>query len=99
MLHLCEQDDITFLQVLRAPGIRHKIDALRGATCEDDLAGLGRIDKRCGTLSSPFKAFRRAMAQFVDATMHVRVVMLVVMDQRIHHLARFLAGCGVIEID
>ena len=41
----------------------------------------------------------RAGAQLVQAAMHVGVVVLVVVPQRIEHRARLLRGGGVVEID
>ena len=99
MLHLRQQDFVARLQVLTAPRGSHEVDAFGRAAREHDLVGAPGVDELCRSGASGFIARRRAIAQFVNAPMHVRVVAFVVIAQRVNHRARFLARRRVVEIN
>ncbi len=99
VLHHREQHLITGAQVRLTPAAGHQVDRLAGVAGEHDLVGVRCTNEGRRLSAGSFKAFRGAGAQLVRAAMHVGVVVVVVMLQRLKHLARLLAGGGVIEID
>ena len=48
VLHLREQDRVARFDVLRAPGLRHEVDALGGAARENDLVRAAGVDELGG---------------------------------------------------
>ena len=99
VLHLREQDYVTRFDVLRAPGLRHQIDAFGGPARENDLVRAARVDELGSARPRGLEGIRGAIAQFVNPTMDIRVVVLVVMPQGLEHRARLLRGGGVVEVD
>ena len=87
MLHFGEQDHVARAKKFSAPRLRDEIDALGRAAGEDDLVGARRADVVRDALPRVFVSFRRARAQLVQAAMHIGVVVLVVIPQRIEHRA------------
>ena len=55
--------------------------------------------KRATFTRASSNAFGRAFGDLVDAAVDVRVVLLVVVDQRVDHGLRLLRGRGRVEID
>src|SRR5579859_4193856 len=99
MLHLRQENDVAGLQIFRAPGAGHEVDALGGAAGEDDFLRAFGVDEFGGARPRVLKRGRGAIAQFVDAAVDVGVVAFVIMDQRVNHHARLLRRGGVIEIN
>ena len=99
MLHFRQQDDITRAKKFPAPRLRHQIDAFGRPAGEDDLVGRRSADVFRDVLAGSFVSFRRARAQLMQAAMHVGVVMLVVIPQRIQHRLRLLRCRGAVEVD
>ena len=98
VFHACEQDHVTFLEELCRPDLGDEIDALCRAAREDDLVRAGRTNETGNLLARSFKGIRRAVAQFMQSAVHVRVILLVIACQRRDDLAWFLARGGVVEV-
>ena len=99
MLHLREQHHIARLQILHAPRGRHQVNAFRGAPRKNDFLRARRIDELGRARAGGFKTGRGAIAQFMNAPVDVRIVVLVIMHQRVNDLARLLRRGGVVQID
>src|SRR5207245_7496802 len=82
-----------------APRLRHQIDAFGRPASEDDLVGCRSADVFRDVLPGNFVSFRRARAQLMQAAMHVGVVVLVVIPQRIQHRLWLLRCRGAVEVD
>src|SRR3990172_9176171 len=82
-----------------APGVGDQVDRLRGVAGENDALRRGGVDERRYLRPRLLVGVRRLFAQAVDGAVNVGVVMLVVADQRLDHLARLLRGRRVIEVD
>src|SRR4030095_3688651 len=82
-----------------APRLGYQINALGGPTREDDFICARRTDVFCNAPPCLFVSFCRARAQSVQPTMDICILMLVKIPKCLDHRARFLGGCGVIEID
>ena len=99
VLHLGEQDDVAGAEKFSAPRLRHEIDALRRPAREDDLVRARRAEVVAPRLPRALVRLGRARTQLVQAAMHVGVVVLVVVAQRLDHRARLLRRGRVVEID
>src|SRR5207249_11232253 len=65
---------------------------------EDHLAVRGRVDVRTHLLPRALVAGGRAFGERVDATMDVRVGVLVELAHRVEHLPRLLRRGGRVEV-
>lgn len=99
MLHLGEEDHITLAEKSPAPRLCHQIYAFSGSPREDNFISAGRSEIFRHLLPGFFISFRRTRTQFVKATMHVGVVVLIIMSQHLEHRFWFLRGCGVVEVN
>src|SRR5690348_10771495 len=99
MLHFGEQNLVTPFQLLHAPGISDKIDAFSGPARENDFVAAPSVDELGGAISSRFKARGCAITQFVDATMNVRVVALVILRKGVNDRSRLLRSCRIIKVN
>ena len=86
------------MQVCHAPGGSHKVDGFGGAARENDVFSRGGIDKLRNAFARAFVGGGGAVAQFVDAAVHVGVVVLIIALNGLEHGARFLRGGGVVEV-
>jgi hypothetical protein len=98
VLHAGDQNLVALPNVGITPGAGDQIDAFRRVSGEDDFAHRRRVHERAHFLPRAFIRCRRALAQFVDPAMDVRVVMFVVRTQRVDHRLRFLRGGGIVQI-
>ena len=99
MLHLGEQNHVAGAEKFSAPRLRHQVDALGRSAGENDLVRTRRAQIIGDALPRALVGLGRARAQFVQAAMHVGVVVLVIMPERIEHRARLLRRGRVVEID
>jgi hypothetical protein len=90
MLHLAEQNHVACAQECSAPRLRDEVDALARATREHNLVRRGSAEIARHARPRAFVSFRCARTQLVQTSMHVRVVMFVVVPERIDHGARLL---------
>ena len=78
--------------------LRDEVDRLGRAAHEHDFLGVARVDEAAHVLARAFVGFGRALAERVDAAMHVGVIVLVVARDRLDHGARTLARRRVVQI-
>ena len=57
------------------------------AANENDLFGIASVDEATDSLARTLESIGRALAQRVDATVHVRMVVLVVLADRVDQVA------------
>ena len=98
VLELGDDDEIAGAEVVQAPGVRDEVDRLGRVAEEDDLAGGGRVDECARFLACAFVGGGGALAERVDAAVHVRVRGLVELVHRLQHLARLLGGDRGVEV-
>jgi len=98
MLQFGEQDNVAGVQVFRAPGGGDEVDAFGGAAGEDDFIGLAGMEESGGARAGGLEGVGGAVAQFVDAAMHIGIVVLVIMGQRRDDGARLLRGGSVVQV-
>ena len=98
VLHLGEQDDVAGLDELPAPRVGDEVDAFGGAACEDDFLRAAGVEELPRPLPRRLEGIRRAVAQLVDATVHIRIVSLVVAHEGVNDRARLLRRRGVVKI-
>src|SRR5262249_2609389 len=79
MFHLREQNLVPALDILGAPRLRDEIDALGRAAGEDDLVRAGGVDELRPARARRLAGRGGAIAQLMNAAMHVRVIVLVIM--------------------
>ena len=99
VFHFGEENHISSAKKFSAPGLRDQIDALGRAAREDDFIGASCAEICRHALPRFLVRFSRAGTQFVETAMHIGVVVLVIMPERIDHGARLLRCRRVIEID
>ena len=98
VLEFREQNHIARTKIGCAPSGGDKIDCFRGAACENNVLVSGRVDELRHTIARALVSGGGAIAQLVDAAMHVGVVVLIIILNCIEHRARLLRGSGVVEI-
>src|SRR5439155_19243892 len=86
-------------KIREAPGVGDEVDRFGRVADEDDLALGGGVDERPDLLASALEPRGRALAELVDASMHVCVRRLVEGRHRVEHLPRLLRARGRVEID
>jgi len=65
----------------------------------NDFIGAGGVDELRGANAGGFERGGGAIAQFMDAAMHVGVVAFVVVNEGFDDGTRLLAGGGVVEVN
>src|SRR3982751_4551096 len=99
MLHHCQKNHVTFAEQFFAPRLRHQIDALGRATREDDFVRTGRADVLRHALARVFIRVSRAPAQRMQSPMNIRIVVFVIITQRLNDSTRLLRSRSAIKID
>lgn len=99
VLHFCEEDDIARFQEVAAPSVGDEVDGFCGAASEDDLVGGAGVEEAGDFGPGVFESGGGAGAEFVEATVHVGVVVFVVVNEGVDDLPWFLGGGGVVEVD
>ena len=98
MFEDAEDDLVTGLQVLRGPGVRDQIDRLGCAGGEDN--GFGRGVQEPGDFAAGgFVMAGGEVRQIVKAPVNVGVFVAVGQRHCVDHLAWFLRGSPVVEVD
>ena len=98
VLHLGQQNRVTFAQILQSPSLGHQIQAFGGASGENDFFPAVGVKVFGDALTGALVGFGSAVAEFVDAAVDVGVVALVVGADGVDDDLRFLATGGVVEI-
>ena len=99
MLERGNQNLIAGLKLRSCKALRDEVDAFGRAAHEYDFLRVARIDEAPDVFASAFEGVSCALTQRMNAAMHVRVIVLVVVRYRIDDRARALARRGVVEID
>ena len=99
VLHLREDDLVTLAHVGASPGVRNEVDRLRRVAGKDHRLAGGCADEARDLLAGLLIGGGGLFAQGVHGAVDVRVVRLVVADERVDHLPRLLRGRRVVQID
>src|SRR5712691_1145438 len=99
VLHLGEQNLVTAPDVPGAPGLGDEVDAFGRAAREYDFVRAARVEVFGGAGAGGLKSRRGAVAQFVDTTMDIRIVLLVIVPQSVDDRPRFLRGRRVVQVE
>src|SRR5581483_1629011 len=99
VLHLSEQDHVSFTNKFPGPCLGHQVDALSSPTGENDFFRARCADVVRNTPPRVFVSFCRSRTQRMQTTMNVCVLMLIVGPKRLNDGKRFLGGGRAIEID
>ena len=76
VFHLGKEDDIALANVGVAPGASHQVNAFGGSSCEND--GFRRRSEVAGqSVARAFEGGRRPIAQFMQSSMDIAVIVLV----------------------
>jgi len=94
MLELRRQDDVARLQIRHAPRETHEIDRFGRIARPDHFGWFGCVDETRNFRSCAFECIGRARREFVHAAMDVRVIVRVVVDERVDDCLRLLRTCG-----
>src|SRR5882762_661335 len=78
VLHLGQNNQITSMNILCPPAIGHKIDALGGVACENDLLALACIDETSYLHTCLIHRYCRLFTYLIDSTMNVGIISLIV---------------------
>ena len=99
MLHVGDDDLIPRATSRPAISMGNQIGRLRRATQEDALTTFRRIDERRDPATGPFVGERRLLAEQVDTSVDIGVVLFVESLDRFDDGTRFLCRRRIIEID
>ncbi len=103
VLHLGDDDLVAWPDAVgrRRPGqhVRHQVECLGGVLGEDDLVPVRGADERGDFVARALVERGRLLRQHVDAPVHVGVVQLVVIVERLEDRARFLRRRRAVEVD
>ena len=99
VFHLREQNLVPLEYIRAPPRVGNEVDRLGCVAGEDDTLGRGRVDELRDLRAGLFVGGRRFFAEAVDSPVDVRVVVLVVVDERVDHLPRLLRCRRVVQID
>ena len=99
VLHLRADDAVAGTDALRRPRVRHEVDRLRRVADENDVLRRRRVDERGDLLARFLVRHRRFHRERVRAAVDVRVVLLVVVDERRDDGSGLLRRGRVVQVD
>ena len=99
VLHGGDDDLVARLHLRLAEGGRQEVDALRGASGEDDFAGRAGVDKPAHGLAAGFVQLCGLLGEEMHATVYVGVSIIVFVGDGFDHRAGFLRGGAVVQVD
>src|SRR5581483_6281658 len=99
VLHLGQQDLVALADTGASPSVGHQVQCFGSVTREDDALFRGSVDETRHLAADRLVGLSRLLAQLVDGTMDVGVVVLVVVHQRVDDLSRLLRGRRIVQID
>ena len=99
MLHVGEQHLVALMEELPSPALRDQVHGFGGAAGEHDGLGTGRAEEPRELRARALEQLGRLLAQHVEATMGVRVVVRVEVGLRVDHLLRLLGRRGAVQVD
>ena len=98
VLHLGDDDLVAFLHEGLTKAGGNEVDALRGATSEDDFAGRAGIDETADGLACLLVEVCSLLGEEVYATVDVGIHVVVLLGHGFYHLTRLLCRSGIVEI-
>ena len=98
VLHGRDDDLVARPQVLPAVALGHQIDPLGGPTGEDDLPIVRRVQELPHAGAPALVRLGRHLAEEMDPTVHVGVLLRVVAHQGVQDRLRLLGGGGVVQV-
>ena len=98
VLHVANDDLVALLHESLREARSHQIDTLRGATCEDYLAGLFGTDEFSHRLSASFVQVGGRLRKEVYATMHIGIDIVILVAHGLHHASGFLRSSTIVQI-
>ena len=98
VLHGGDHHLVSRAETCTAERLGHQIDGLGGVAGEDDFARRGGVDEALHRRAGVFERLGGALAEQVDAAVHVRVVLAVVGRQRVEDRTRLLGRRGVVQV-
>ena len=99
MFHISNNHLVAFVHESLAKGIRHKIDTLGSATSKDDFGTLLGIEEPLHALTCTFMKIGGILAQEMDTTMHISIMMQITVTQFVDDAKWLLCGSTIVEID
>ena len=99
MLHVGEQHLVALMEELPPPALCDQVHGFGGAAGEHDVLGTGRAEEPREVRARALEQLGRLLAQHVEATMGVRVVVRVEVGLRVDHLLRLLGRRGAVQVD
>ena len=99
VLHNRHYHLIALVHKLLAERRNDKIDALRCATGEDYLLGLGSVDKLAHGFTSSLVQVGGTLRQIMHATMHIGIGVEIFIAHSIEHAQWFLCRSRIVEIN
>ena len=99
VFHCRDNHLVAGLHLRLAERLRHKVDALRGASRKHDFLHFPCIHKLAHLLAGLLMQVGGTLRQEMHAAMHVGIHVVVFIHQCLHHLTRFLRGGSIVEID
>ena len=99
MFHISNNHLIAFVHECLTEGIRHKIDTLGSATRKDDFGTLLGIEEPLHTLTCTFMKIGGILAQEMDTTMHISIVMQITVTQFVDDTKWLLCGSTIVKIN
>ena len=99
MLHNRNNHFITFLHLTVGKRRSQQVDALRRAPCKHDFIATACIDKTTYSLTRSFMQLGSLLRQEMHTTMHIGIDRIIFIGYGFNHLARFLSGSPIIQIN
>ena len=99
MFHISNNHLIAFVHECLTEGIRNKIDTLGSATRKDDFSTLLGIEETLHTLTCTFMKISGILAQEMDTTMHISIVMQITVTQFVDDTKWLLRGSTIVKIN
>ena len=99
VIQLADDDVVAWCQKLSAVGLRHEVDALGGATHEDNLLAGGCVDEPLHLFAGFLIGIRRTGGKGMRPAVDVAVISTVVLLDLVDDLVRLLRRGTVVEPD
>ena len=99
VFHAGEQDLIAFLQPAPGQPVSDEINPFSRAPDEDNIARRRRTDKMRHFLAGTVVGVGSHLTQIMHTAVDIPVLLAVIAVNGLEHLARFLRGCRIVEVN
>ena len=99
MLHDRNNHFIAFLHLTVGKRRSQQVDTLRRAPCKHDFIATACIDKTTYSFTRSFMQLGSLLRQEMHTTMHIGIDRIIFIGYGFNHLARFLSGSPIIQIN